>query len=296
MNSLTYYITASVIKLKGIKKIFSEDPINYQKLRKDDIHEPSSKDVFGVDLNSTHVGKSKITQLVPKEIKSEKVILYCHGGASVYGPTAINWNSIARIVKKASVKAYLIDYPKAPEYQISEINYNIDEVYSYLLKKHEAKNIILLGDSWGGTLLVLLVQRLLNNKQPLPNSIMLISPVMDCSFSNPNIKEIDSKDIMLSKVGVISAKKMCSGSLDLNNKAISPLFGSFKNFITTYIFIGENDIMRPDEELFVQQLLQENVKVEVYIGKEMPHIWVFLPLIYEGRVAMKKIIQILSKK
>jgi hypothetical protein len=43
MKSPTYYLLTSVIKLKGIKKTFSEDPINYLKLRKDDILFPSKK-------------------------------------------------------------------------------------------------------------------------------------------------------------------------------------------------------------------------------------------------------------
>ena len=77
------------------------------------------------------------------------------------------------------------------------------------------------------------------------------------SMENPIIDHIESKDIMLSKSGVISAKRMCAGSVDLKNSIISPLYGPFKNFIPTYIFIGENDIMKPDAELFVEKLKKE---------------------------------------
>jgi hypothetical protein len=56
---------------------------------------------------------------------------------------------------------------------------------------------------------------------------------------------------MLSKVGVVSAKTMCAGDISLQNPEISPLYGNFKNFISTYIFIGENDIMQPDEIVFL---------------------------------------------
>ena len=50
MKSLTYYLLSSVIKLKGVKKIFSELPIDYQILRKDDIHSPTKRDVLGLDF------------------------------------------------------------------------------------------------------------------------------------------------------------------------------------------------------------------------------------------------------
>lgn len=290
MNSLSYYFIATVIKLKSIKKTFSKAPINYYKLRKGDIHSPSTGDVLGLNFNTIKIGKSTVTQILPKEVKSKDAILYCHGGASVYGPSDLHWNSIAQIVKKTNTIAYLVDYPKSPEYQIGEINANVDMAYAYLLTKVDAKNVLLLGDSMGGTLLTLLVQRLIERNLHLPKCIFLISPVMDCSFTNPAIDSIEKKDIMLSKAGVLSAKKMCAGDLDLKSREISPLYGHVKGFISTYIFIAENDIMRPDEEAFVEMLQRENVQVEVVIGKAMPHVWPFLPMMSEAKMAMNQIV------
>ena len=295
MQHITYYLIALVIKLKGVKKVFSKVPIDYLKLRKDDIHSPKSSDVLGLKFHTNQIEKCLVTEILPQENPSKNVILYCHGGASIYGPTDLNWNSIAKIVKGTNTKAYLVDYPKAPEHQITETNRNIDAIYQYLLSKHEAKNIILLGDSMGGTLLILLVQRLIKNSKILPKSIILLSPVLDCSMNNPAIEVIDYQDIMLSKVGVISAKTMCAGEVDLQSREISPLYGSFKNFIPTYIFIGEDDIMRPDEELFVEKLKVKNVPVEVFEGKGMPHIWAFLPIMKEANVALKQMIDVILK-
>jgi acetyl esterase/lipase len=295
MRHITYYLVALVIKLKGVKKIFSKAPIDYLKLRKDDIHSPKSGDVLGLKFTTIQLGKSLITEIVPDENLSESVILYCHGGASVYGPTDLHWNSIAKIVKGTNIKAYMVDYPKAPEYKITEINQNIDAVYEYLLSKHQAEKIILLGDSMGGTLLILLVQRLIKHGKALPKSIVLLSPVLDCSMNNPEIEVIDNQDIMLSKIGIVSAKTMCVGDIGLQNPEISPLYGSFKNFISTYIFIGENDIMRPDEIVFIEKLKANNILVEVSEGKGMPHVWAFLPMMKEANLAFKQMIQIVLK-
>lgn len=295
MQHVTYYLIALVIKLKGIKKIFSKTPVDYLKLRKDDIHTPKPSDVLGLKFHTFQIEKSLVTEILPKKNQSGNVILYCHGGASIYGPTGINWNSIAKIVKRTNTKAYLVDYPKAPEHQITETNQNIGAVYEYLLREHQAKNIILLGDSMGGTFLILLVQRLIKNGKPLPKSIILLSPVLDCSMNNPAIEVIDNQDIMLSKVGVISAKIMCAGEMDLRSSEISPLYGSFKNFIPTCIFIGENDIMRPDEELFVEKLKADIIPVEVFEGKGMPHIWAFLPVMKEANMALKQMVEVILR-
>ena len=296
MKSLTYYLLSSVIKLKGIKKIFSELPIDYLKLRKDDIHSPTKKDVLGLDFQTFTIKKSKITEIFPKEESSENVILYCHGGASISGPSDLHWNSIAQIVKQTNTKAFLVDYPKAPEHQIAEINENIDAVYEHLSSKYSSKNIILLGDSVGGMLWILLVQRLIKNNIPLPKSIILVSPVLDASMTNPAIEDIDKLDIMLSRKGVISAKTMCAGNISLQSEEISPIYGSFKNFIPTYLFVATHDIMYPDSEIFVQKLRLENTPIHVFKGEEMPHIWAFLPVMNEAKKALNQMIEILKNQ
>jgi acetyl esterase/lipase len=257
MKSLTYYIIATVLKLKGIKKTFSEDPIDYLKLRKDDIHSPTKKDILGLDFQSFMIKKSQITEVVPKGEPSENIILYCHGGATISGPSDLHWNSIAQIVKQTNMKAFLVDYPKAPEHQITEINENIDAVYEHILSKYSSKNIILLGDSAGAMFLILLVQRLVKKNLPLPKSLILVSPVLDASMTNPAIEIIDKVDIMLSRKGVISAKKMCAGYISLQSDEISPIYGSFKNFIPTYLFTATHDIMYPDSEIFIQKLREK---------------------------------------
>ena len=295
MKSLTHYIIATVIKLKGIKKTFSELPIDYQKLRKDDIHSPSKKDVLGLEFQSFMIKKSKITEIIPKEKPSENIIMYCHGGASISGPSDLHWNRIAQIVKHTNIKAFLVDYPKAPEHQIIEINENIDAVYNDILTKYSSKNIILLGDSAGGMFLILLVQRLIKNNKPLPKSIILLSPVLDASMTNPAIENIDKLDIMLSRKGVLSAKTMCAGNLSLQSYVISPIYGSFKNFISTYLFTATHDIMYPDSELFIQKMRDENIPTHVYVGEGMPHIWAFLPVMREAKKALNQIVDILKK-
>lgn len=184
----------------------------------------------------------------------------------------------------------MCDYPKAPENNILKISKNIDVVYKTALENYEAKQIILIGDSVGGTLITALVQRLIQKLIQLPLKIILISPVMDATMSNPNINEIDIIDPMLSKIGVLSAKRMCAGNTDLKNPMISPINGSFHKFPHTILFLAENDITNPDQQLVVQKLISAKTNIEVIKGKKMPHIWPLLPVMKEAKTALKDII------
>ena len=188
----------------------------------------------------------------------------------------------------------MCDYPKAPENQITKISENIDAIYSSALKNHQANHISFIGDSVGGTLITALIQRLILNKIELPAKIILVSPVMDASMSNPEIDSIEKVDPMLSKTGVLSAKKMCAGNKDLKDQIISPLYGNFAGFPKTILCLAHNDIMFPDAKLAEMKMRKNNVNIEVIEGNNMPHIWPFLPVMKEAKTSLDKIIQIIK--
>lgn len=294
MKSLGYYLVALAIRLKQTKKVFSGDPIDFKRLREDDIRISNRRLTLGLSSSPIQINNSLVTGIFPKRIASKKVILYFHGGAFVYGPTRLHWNALSRIVKKTNTKAFLIDYPKAPEHQIREVHEEIYTIYNYLLTIHPSDSIILMGDSAGATLAILLIQRLIKMKLPLPSAAILISPVLDCSMGNPSILAIERNDLMLSRKGVLSAKKMSAGNIDLRSEEISPLHGNFEGFVPTYLFIATHDIMFLDAKLFAEKLRKQNVEIEVIVGEGMPHIWPLMPIMKESKIALNRISEVIN--
>jgi len=294
-QSFTYYLTLFVLKLKGIKKDFSKSPIDYKKIRKHDIHVPK-----GIFFKQNHVTSFKVSKTLITELKqtktSNKLLLYIHGGAFISGPGKHHWDTMKELYKKSNHTIWLCDYPKAPENSISEISKNIGLIYTTALKTYDATNIILAGDSVGGTLATALVQRLVLKNETLPNEIILICPVMDASMSNPKIDSINDIDPMLSKNGILSAKTMCAENGDLRNSMLSPLFGSFDKFPTTLICIAEHDIMYPDQKLAIEKLKKANITLEIIDGKAMPHIWPLLPVMKEAKASLNLIINRLNNE
>jgi len=291
MPSFSYSIIKFVLKLKGIKNSFSQDPILYKKLRKDDVISPSRILLRSNSSTSFKIEKSTITEITPKANTSpDTLIFYCPGGAFVSGPSDLAWNSISYLTKKTGAKAWVINYPKAPENQIEEISANIYEVYSKAILRYKPSNIILLGDSAGGCLILTLAQKLIKNNLPAPSKLIAITPLVDASMSNPEIEKIAPLDPILGKAGVLSAKKMCAGNLSLKNPLISPLYGSFESFPPTHIFVAEHDILTPDINLAIEKMKTAKVPLKVTWGKSMPHIWPLLPVMKEARTALAEIV------
>lgn len=292
-KSITYYLLLLVIRIKGIKKQFRQDPIDYLALRKEDVSIPGDR--YFKSANVTHfvLADTQITQ-IKSAGNSKKLLIYIHGGAFISGPSQHHWDTIKTLAEATNHTLWMCDYPKAPEHKIPKLNANIDLVYKTATEDYTTDNIVLLGDSVGGTLLLTLLQRLLQKKEVVPSKIVLITPVVDASFENPQIDVIDKKDPMLSKKGVLSAKKMCVEDGNLKDESISPLYGSFEGFPPTYLFIAEHDITGPDQQLLGEKLKASNIEHYITFGKGMPHIWPLLPVMKESRMALEEIIKIVN--
>jgi acetyl esterase/lipase len=297
MPSISYYIVTTVLRIKGLKKIFSQDPIPYEKLRKEDIHKPSKRMLKGNESTQFNVLSTLVTTLVPQKKKKEQfLLLYCPGGAFVSGPNLLSWDSVVKLTNNTGITAWMLDYPKAPESKILETTQNIDAVYAKALETYSASNIILMGDSAGGNLILTLTQRLIEKSLPLPKRLIAICPAFDGSLTNPEIDKVDPYDCMLSKKGVKSAKEMCQGDLELTDPMMSPLFGSFKGFPPVDLFMAEYDILYPDQKLGREKMKAEGVELNVIIGEKMPHIWPLLPFMKEATKSLNEIEQIILQE
>lgn len=291
-NSLSFYVTIWIIRLKGLKKIFSGSPIDYKKLRKDDVHRPKSRFLKQNITAGFNVLQSRITEIRRQE-GSERLLLFIHGGAFISGPSKHHWDTVETISRRTDYTIWMCDYPKAPEYTIDTISENIDAVYRLAMDKFDPHMLVLAGDSVGGTLVTALVQRL--SPDDVPARIILVSPVADATLSNPDIDAIDKKDPMLSKKGVLSAKEMAAGQSGLTDPSISPVNGNFQHFPETTLFLAENDITYPDQKRLVEKLRDAGVKYKVVTGHNMPHIWPFLPVMKEAKHALHKIVLMLNR-
>ena len=292
-RSLSFYLFLGMLKIKGIKKQFSENPINFRKIRENDVHRPTNGLLRKFETTTFKIDESSIT-VIRKTSRPERLLLYVHGGAFVAGPGQHHWDFLETLTNAANVCSWLCNYPKAPEHRINLISENLDEVYSFALSHYAPENIVLMGDSVGGTLVIALVQRLIKNQQPLPSKLILLSPVLDASFSNPAIAAIEPLDPMLSVAGAKSAKQLCSIAGDLSDPRLSPLYGSCTGFPETHLFAGELDITYPDQELFAQRLKDANVNFSLVIGRGMPHIWPLLPVMKEAKQVRNQLIALLN--
>ena len=289
-RSFSHQVVLLILKLKGIKKTFSQSPIDVQKVRKEDVKTAKAARFKKSQYREFSIGDTTITEVKARQ-DSHQLLIFIHGGAFIAGPAKHHWESVRKIHKQSTFNIWLIDYPKAPEYKISNISDNIDMVYKAALSAYGEKHIILIGDSVGGSLATSLVQRCIQKSFAIPQKLILISPVMDATFSHPDIAEVEKVDPMISQAGIRSAKEMCAENGNLIDPRLSPIYGKFDHFPKTIVYLAEHDITFPDQLRLIEKLKAKQIDTAVIIGKGMPHIWPLLPVMKEAGIAFKDLIQ-----
>ena len=160
----------------------------------------------------------------------------------------------------------------------------VSQLYENILTS--GKNITLMGDSAGGGFVLSFAQYLKTVNLAQPEHIIVFSPWVDISMSNP---PYDSEnDCILGEIGLIEIGKSWAGNLDTKDYKVSPLFGDNSGLPKTLIFAGENEIFYKDIVKYVQKLKNAGVDVKLVVGEGMFHIYPLFPC-PEARIAFKEI-------
>ena len=203
-------------------------------------------------------------------------ILYLHGGAFSSRPTHLHWQFVQDIYDRTGASVYMPFYPLAPKHSYKETYLALLSFYKYVVRNH--KTVYIMGDSAGATL-VLGLANLLNKENVLkPSGLMVFSPVVDMSFSNPEMKKFQKVDTMLSKDG---AKYMCQNwarGTSYKNPLVSPKYSSFSNFPDIYLFYGDYEILCPDLREFVGIVSDGGGRIFALEQKRCFHVYPLMPI------------------
>ena len=121
------------------------------------------------------------------------------------------------------------------------------QAYTKLVELNPDDDFYFLGDSAGGGFCLSLAQILRNaHFKKMPEKIVLLSPWIDISMSNPEIKELEKKDLLLDPKSLLICSRNFADDLDLKDPIVSPLYGAMENLNNIGIFVGTHEIFLPD--------------------------------------------------
>lgn len=192
------------------------------------------------------------------ENNNGKILLYIHGGSYIEEAIGYQIKFAMKIAKKTNSTLIMPIYTLAPQGNYKTMYKLIDELYEKILSK--TNNINFLGDSAGGGFILSYAMYLKNKNNFQPINIVMMSPWVDISMTNPELKKAEKKDPMSGIAGNQYVGKLWADDLDVKNFLVSPIYGKFSNLGKITIITGEKDILKPDC-IKLSKILEDN-KIE----------------------------------
>ena len=130
---------------------------------------------------------------------SEETVVAIHGGAFIVQPTIFHWFYYAAIVRDTGATVIVPLYPLVPEGGTAgSVVPAMADLISAQIDQHGAENVSVYGDSAGGTIALAAVQELVRRGDPVPSHMVLSSPALDATLSNPAIQFVDDPYLRVS--------------------------------------------------------------------------------------------------
>jgi acetyl esterase/lipase len=240
-------------------------------------------------LTKREVNGHLVWTIAPKENASLKHVIYLHGGAYVNSFASQHWALMSKLVETLNCTVVAPNYPHAPEHCVTDVFDLLVPVYGELAARVGGTNVTLMGDSSGGGISLALAQRLREDGYEQPGHVVLLSPWLDATLSNPEIEEFDKIDPFLGVRGLKYGGEVYARDVDPKSYLVSPVYGSLKKLAPITLFIGTRDILYPDCRKLRDNAAAEGVEISYREYPGMVHNWMLGPM-PEARRAIEEII------
>jgi len=230
-------------------------------------------------INEHRIDGHLVYEIEPKQGASRHHIFYLHGGAYAFSIMSVHWALIGKLIKATGASATVPLYPLAPEHNWSQSYPVVMEAYNRAVAKYGAENITVMGDSAGGGYSLGLAQMLRDKAGAMPGKVILLSPWLDATASDPSQKELEKHDVLLPVQGAQTAGQFWAG--EGNDPAafpVSPLFSAIDNLPPIAIFAGSHDVLYADAVRLKQKADDQAIDIALHVGEQMQHVWMLLPI------------------
>lgn len=217
---------------------------------------------------------------VDRENATRGVLVYLHGGAFYFGPVKEHWDYFARICRKTQMAGLLIDFGIAPQ---DPFPTGLNEIVELVTDTDLPSNWFFLGDSSGAGMAVSATFKLRETGAMLPKRLVLMSPWVDATLTNPGIDLSKHEDVMMTVERLSSAAKDYVGSHDIRDPLISPMYGDLSGLPPILIQMGTADLLLADCRLFYRKCLEAGVSVRYEEFPDAFHDFMMLSVLPEAK-------------
>jgi acetyl esterase/lipase len=191
-------------------------------------------------------------------------LMYLHGGGYIFPLLPPHWTIVRALIEATGAAVTLPLYPLAPEHDHRPAWAMVDAVYDELLQEGAGKRLALVGDSAGANFALSVAIRRRNSGATLPDRLILFSPWLDLTLSDPAAREVEHRDGILAVDGAIQCGRWWAAEKDPRLPEFSPLYADLAGLPAMALFQGTNDIFIADARSFKARATAQGAGLHYY--------------------------------
>lgn len=228
--------------------------------------------------------------IIPEGHVENKILLYIHGGGFISGSCLTHRMHVAKFANGSKLKSLVFDYRLAPENPFPAALEDCIEVYTWLLHQgYKSGDIVIGGESAGGTLTLALLLALKEKGIDFPKAAFSISPVTDLRCLADSFQYNAGNDVAPMGSWNVWTQYYIASNNPLN-PLLSPQFGNYEGLPPIFICVGTHEIHLNDCENVARIANEHGVNVRLRKWDKMIHAFPILsPFFPEAKQAMTEI-------
>jgi triacylglycerol lipase len=223
--------------------------------------------------HNTYNGMSVI-QITPAHPNGDYVVAI-HGGAFIFGPSIFHWLDYTVMAYQTGATIEVPIYPLLQQGGTAgTVVPNMAGFISSEIAANGASHVSVTGDSAGGNLALAAAEYLVAHRDPVPSSMVLLSPWLDVGMTNPNIAFVQDPLLPVAP-GQLIGREWANG-LPVTNPEVSPLYGSLSGLPPTYVYSGNLDSLSPDVLVLQHDAALVGAPINFVLANGQIHDWIIL--------------------
>jgi acetyl esterase/lipase len=219
-------------------------------------------------------------------------VLYLHGGGYIHPLTTDYWR-LVRALATVPAEVVVPAYPLAPTSTVDDVVPALVDLARSIAS--DGQPTIIMGDSAGGALALVLAQRLRDQRGMAPAGVMCLCPWLDGELDEREVADLEATDPMLAESGLRAAARWWGGKRPPGDPAVSPLNGSLDGLPPLDVVIGDRDILRPAVDRLAERARREACTLGIHEVTAMFHVWM-TRAIPEGRRTRRHLVRMIRDR
>lgn len=224
-------------------------------------------DIYAVSSSNAHAGNGRWYD--PKHRNSDAVLLYFHGGGYTFHG-GVSGRFAQMLAHHTAARLFAPNYRLTPEHPHPAQAEDAMAAWDYLSAQVPAEKIVVIGDSAGGHMALMLLQALKAQGKPQPALCIGLCPWTDIGDRGASLRDNDPTDLVQGWMA-LQFGRWLDPDQAYGREVLSPISYDYSGLAPLYLQAGGREVLRDMIMDFAREQKANGAKVMLDHWRDMPH-------------------------